>query len=199
MIDISADYLGLDGFADAKRDCEADETCKSIVDVSKAFGLEHRGEVFQLCKSGADEILNSKDTSRAWDELKKFANFKSNTGPPDLLVEDGKEVKDERSIAELLNTQFRTKVNQITERLPVDTKKSATLMEEFFGTKKFKDWDMQEVDCEDVRKAIDSLKNTPATGSDGIPTVVLKQLKYEIAPYLTYLCNQIIRTRVYPT
>ena len=152
-----------------------------------------------IARQKADEILNSKDTSRAWDELKKFANFKSNTGPPDLLVEDGKEVKDERSIAELLNTQFRTKVNQITERLPVDTKKSATLMEEFFGTKKFKDWDMQEVDCEDVRKAIDSLKNTPATGSDGIPTVVLKQLKYEIAPYLTYLCNQIIRTRVYPT
>ena len=152
-----------------------------------------------IARQKADEILNSKDTSRAWDELKKFANFKSNTGPPDLLVEDGKEVKDEYSIAELLNNQFRTKVNQITERLPVDTKKSTTLMEEFFGTKKFKDWDMKEVDCEDVRKAIDSLKNTPSTGTDGIPTVVLKQLKYEITPYLTYLCNQIIRTHHYPT
>ena len=72
-------------------------------------------------------------------------------------------------------------------------------MEEFFGRKKFKDWDMKEVDCEDVRKAIDSLKNTPATGTDGIPTVVLKQLKYEIAPYLTYLCNMVIRKRHYPT
>ena len=51
----------------------------------------------------ADEVLNSKDSSRAWEELKKFANFKSNTGPPHILVEDGKEVKDEYLIAELLN------------------------------------------------------------------------------------------------
>merc|ERR1719495_2109029 len=64
LIDISADYLGLDGFADAKRDCEADETCKSIVDVSKAFDLE-RGERFLLCKSGANEVEDY-DSADVW-------------------------------------------------------------------------------------------------------------------------------------
>ena len=160
---------------------------------------ETRRLMTSVARQKADEVLNSKDSSRAWDELKKFANFKSNTGPPDLLIEDGKEVKDEYLIAELLNNQFRNKVNQIVEKLPVNTDRSAELMEEFFGRRKFKEWNMTEVDCEDVREAISSLRNTPATGTDGIPTVVIKQLKYELAPYLTYLCNMIIRKRHYPT
>merc|ERR1712136_520608 len=47
--DTPATYLGLKGLAQAKEDCRADETCKSIVDVSLAFGYEHFGEEFMLC------------------------------------------------------------------------------------------------------------------------------------------------------
>ena len=59
--DLSAEYLGAAGFAQAKRDCAADETCKSIVDVSVAFGYEKLGKQFLLCNSGADEVEDSID------------------------------------------------------------------------------------------------------------------------------------------
>ena len=65
ILDISAQYLGVDGFADAKRDCKADETCKSIVDVSKAFGLDQPGERFLLCRSGANEVEDY-DSADVW-------------------------------------------------------------------------------------------------------------------------------------
>jgi len=57
--DTPASYVGLKGLAQAKEDCRADETCKSIVDVSLAFGFERFGEEFMLCTSGAEEVEDS--------------------------------------------------------------------------------------------------------------------------------------------
>ena len=59
ILDISAEYLGPDGLAQAKRECAADETCKSVMDVSIALGFDNPGNQFLLCKSGADEVLPS--------------------------------------------------------------------------------------------------------------------------------------------
>ena len=43
-----------------------------------------------------------------------------------------------------------------------------------------------------------SLQNTAALGTDGIPTVVIKQLSWELAPYLAYLINVIFRMGIFP-
>ena len=59
IMDSSAEYLGLKGLDQAKEDCRADKICKSIVDVSLAFGFEKRANKFMLCKSGANEVLES--------------------------------------------------------------------------------------------------------------------------------------------
>ena len=55
--DFSDKYLGAGGFAQAIRDCAADDTCKAIVDVSAAFDYYQpsaeptRGFQFLLCTS----------------------------------------------------------------------------------------------------------------------------------------------------
>ena len=59
MTDTTTTYLGLDGFALAKQDCAADQACKSIVDVSKALGYEKLNSEFMMCKSAADELVDS--------------------------------------------------------------------------------------------------------------------------------------------
>ena len=57
IVNSSAIYFGLEGFAHAKRDCEADENCKSIVVLG--------GEQFLLCKSGANEVEDY-DSADVW-------------------------------------------------------------------------------------------------------------------------------------
>ena len=54
--EFSARYLGTEGFAQARRDCAADDTCKAIIDVSETFHLG-RGKQFLLCTS--DEWVGS--------------------------------------------------------------------------------------------------------------------------------------------
>ena len=65
-------------------------------------------------------------------------------------------------------------------------------------TYKLGKFDFKEIDFCDTKNAIMSLRNTPTMGTDGIPTIVLKELAWVLAPYMSYLINITFRTGKFP-
>ena len=147
--------------------------------------------------------LEVKDLKKRWKRIKTITGDDSgDSGPPTELLENGVTYKDPVDIANILSKGFREKVSGIMERVKADPEKAMILFEDYAKKKeerrKFGTFDFQEVDCYEVRKACMSLNNTPSLGTDKIPTIVIKQLSRELAPYLAYLINQIIRTNIFP-
>ena len=146
-----------------------------------------------------NDALQSSDVHRSWKMVKEVTAMVSVAGPPSSLVEDGIEVTDPRDIANLANEGFRRKVDTIVAGLDIDVAAAMEMLEEHLGGKVFEDkFKIREVDVYEVRRAITSLRNTPSVGTDGIPTRVLKELKWQLSPYIAYLVNQILRTKIYP-
>ena len=146
--------------------------------------------------------LEVKDLKKRWQRIKTIAGGESNSGPPTELIENGVTHKVEADIANILNNGFEEKVSGIMKRVKMDPEKAMILFEDYpvkleskraFGTFEFK-----EVDCQDVREACMSLRNTSALGTDKIPTILIKRLSSELAPYLAYPVNMIFRTGIFP-
>ena len=143
--------------------------------------------------------LEIKDLKKRWERVKRITGATNNSGPPSELLVDGVVVKDPAELAYTLNTGFREKVDGIMGRIKADPKRAMEMFEDYVSDieskhGKLKGFSFKEVDCGDIREAIKSLKNTPSLGTDGIPTIVYKKLSGVLAPYLTYLVNQIFRT-----
>ena len=147
--------------------------------------------------------LEVKDLKKRWERVNKIIGGSSNTGPPTELLEDGVTVKNPAEMANILNRGFRGKVDGIMEKVKADPEKALAYFEDYVEDieqkhGKLKGFEFKEIDCRDARMAAMSLRNTPSVGTDGIPTVVYKELSGVLAPYLAYLINQIFRTSIYP-
>ena len=165
----------------------------------KAKKKEVRKQERQDKWSYINESLQSSDVHRSWKMVKEVTAMVSVAGLPSPLVEGGIEVTDPRDITNLANEGFCRKVNTIVAGLDIDVTAAMKMLEEHLGGKVFEDkFKIQEVDVYEVRRAITSLRNTPSVGIDGIPTRVLKELKWQLSPYIAYLVNQILRTKIYP-
>ena len=147
--------------------------------------------------------LEVKDLKKRWKKIKVITGGEPDSGPPTEIVEAGVTYKEDVDIANVLNQGFRQKVDGILSRVKMDPKRAMELFEEYAQglekkNGKFGKFEFTEVDCKVVRDACMSLQNTAALGTDGIPTIVIKELSWELAPYLAYLINTIFRTGVFP-
>ena len=107
-------------------------------------------------------------------------------------------------MAEILNNGFRAKVDNIMKRTVADPEAAMEMFEDYIVMleqkigRKLGKFEFREIDVSEARAAIISLRNTPSMGTDGIPTIVLKQLAWELAPFICYLVNMVFRTGVFP-
>ena len=147
--------------------------------------------------------LEVKDLKKRWERVRRITGAVSNSGPPTELLVDGKTVKEPAEIAHILNTGFREKVDGIMAKVKADPARALEMFEDYAldieeKHGKLKGFSFREIDCDDARAAIKTLKNTQSIGTDGIPTVLYKKLAWVLAPYMAYLVNQIFRTSVFP-
>ena len=178
----------------------------------RAFELLHREEkteVRQLIREAkmkeVKEDLEIRDSKKQWENIRKLIGGVANTGPPTELVENGVTIKDPLEIATIFNEGFKGKVDGILKRVKADPDKALEFFERFAKAMEAKQesgrlptFRFREFDIWETKKAIMSLKNTPSTGTDNIPTVFLKGVSHELSPFLTYLYNQILRTGIVP-
>ena len=64
--------------------------------------------------------------------------------------------------------------------------------------KNINQFDFQTVTVPDVVKVISKLKNTGATGEDGIPVTLIKKLSFSLSWFLTVIVNECITQSKYP-
>ena len=170
----------------------------------KEVRTEVRFKVRRAKESQVEAELEVKDLKKRWKRINRITGGSdTNTGPPTELVHEGNTYIDPTNIANLLSEGFKGKVDGIMERCKADPVEAMRLFEPYAKRLeakhgKFKGFDFREVDCGEVRKACMSLNNTPSLGTDKIPTILIKQLSRELAPYLCFLINQIIRTGIFP-
>ena len=171
----------------------------------KAEKKEVRFLVRRAKQEQVEKDLETKDLKKRWERVRKIVGTGDSSGPPTELVENGVTIKDPREMAEILNKGFRAKVDGIMERVKADPEAALEIFEEYAKNReeengrKFGKFEFEEIDVKDAKEAIMSLRNTPSMGTDGIPTILLKELAWVLAPYLAYLINMIFRTGVFPT
>ena len=182
---------------------------KSGLKADEVKWKEDKKVVRQLVrKAKRDQVerdLETKDLKKRWEKVNTIIGGQEDTGPPKELLEDGETIKDPLEIAETLNSGFRSKVDGIMETTVADPKAALEMFEDYIeilekkNRRKLGKFDLKEIDVDDAREAIMSLRNTPSVGTDGIPTIMLKQLAWVLAPYLCYLINATFRTGIFPT
>ena len=160
--------------------------------------------VRQAKKSQVLADLEITDLKKRWERVRRIIGTESNSGPPTELLVDGVTIKDPAELAYTLNSGFREKVTGIMGRVKADPNKALNMFEDYAKSiedkhGKLSGFSFKEVDCWEVKAAIKTLKNTGSVGTDGIATTIYKQLAGVLAPYITYLVNQIFRTSIYPS
>ena len=152
-----------------------------------------------------EKELEVKDHKKRWERVRKITGAPESSGPPTELLEDGEIIKEPLHMAEILNSGFRSKVNGIMERTVADPEAALNMFEDYVtnleekNRRKMGEFTFEEIDVKDAKEAIMSLQNTPSLGTDGIPTVLLKELAWVLAPYIAYLINVTFRTGVFPS
>ena len=93
---------------------------------------------------------------------------------------------------------FKTKVVDLRKDLEVSVDNSLSYTDEYLADKTVDKFDFHQVSRPYVKGIIKSLKNTGATGRDGISTLVLKKFKHVLTGPITHVVNMSIHMGVYP-
>ena len=137
------------------------------------------------------KAINSikKNSKYFFSYAKKFAKTTSTIGP--LKDRNGNFIYDNLGIANLLADQYMSVFNKPTINCPDKQMLFPDLSDMPFGNINFTEKDFIE--------AIDELSSTAGAGPDGLPAILLKQCKEQIAPALTILWRDSLDIGIVPT
>ena len=151
------------------------------------------------CKSKYYESLikeNKNNPSGLWKTLNELTSRNTHSSAPTSIISDGVETKNSQSISSLFNTFFtsigKTLANTIKQRLSSNIF-SCIQLPQFNSTFEFK-----EIDVASVFKQLSTLKTNKSTGLDGISARLLKDAAAIIAPTLTDIFNQSLKSSIFP-
>ena len=139
----------------------------------------------------AKETNNVQDAKQVWTKLNEVYGRNSSFSDPIVIHKDNTVYDDPQQIAELFNGFYQEKVRKIIQELPTGPKPRV-------HTPPGPAFNFHKVGVKEVRKHIFSLTNSTATGHDGISNVLLKAGNVVIAPILTRIINNCIRTSSFP-
>ena len=141
----------------------------------------------------AEEKIKEANQSRGvW----SVVNAGQNNRPQISLVDhEGRETSDPSTVATVLAKHFKDKVDRL-KREP-DTKEIIECLQEQF--RHVHEWDIKEVNTDEVAKFIDALPSKTSSGPDGVSYRFIKILKFELFEFLTKITNASIRTGYFPS
>ena len=153
------------------------------------------------CKSKYYESLiteNRNNPSGLWktSTLNELTSPNTHSTAPSCIVSNGVETTNSQSISTLFNTFFtgigNTLADAIKQRLPTNIFANNQIPQ-FNSTFEFK-----EIKIKSVFKQLSNLKTNKSTGLDGISKRLLKDAAAIIAPTLTDIFNQSLKSSVFP-
>ena len=151
------------------------------------------------CKSKYYESLireNRNNPSGLWKTLNELTSRNTHSTAPSCIVSNGVETTNSQSISTLFNTFFTgigsTLADAIRQRLPTNIFANNQIPQ-FNSTFEFK-----EIKIKSVFKQLSNLKTNKSTGLDGISARLLKDAAAIIAPTLTDIFNQSLKSSVFP-
>ena len=136
------------------------------------------------------------DSKSTWKSVKEILNW-SSLGPPSKLFHKGQMKIKSQEIADSQNECFIEKIQKIKDELPIPT---GDPLENVRNILKDKNCFMKftAVHPDDVSKIISELTNSTAFGTDNIDTYIVKLLKEELNPAITYIINLSIESGEFP-
>ena len=150
--------------------------------------------ILSKCKKDyyKDQVNNIDDPKHVWNKLDEICGRNTSFSEPISIVDNGKVLEDPKDIAEEFNNFYQKKVRDIIQGLPPGDPPRVAKPPE--GTS-FK---FHKVNIREVRKHIFAVTNSRAAGHDGINNVLLKAGIIVVAPVLTKIINNCIRTAIFP-
>ena len=145
------------------------------------------------CKRAYSDFLNNIISPESTTNPKKFWGFiKSkkcdNSGVSPLKANNGVTYSDSMTKANILNTQFSSVFNKNEDKTTIKNK----------GPSPYPSMDSITVSTEGVQKLLDGLNIHKASGPDGIPSRLLKELSHELAPVLALFFQASINQGILP-
>ena len=180
----------------------------------KKFGTpELIEQVKQLCREVQRELRRAfwryvenlftptDSESNELPSLKRFYTYmkqlrSSKTGIPPLKTPDSILVTDPKDKAELLNSQFNKAFSSGTKYNDQEFKQKCPMPE---NSNTFPTIADINITSQGVEKLLANTNPTKATGPDGIPPHVLKELSHELAPILTVIFQKSLNTGIVPS
>ena len=120
---------------------------------------------------------NDRGNKRFWSYIK--SQRKENSGVSALKDKNGTLQNDGKTKANILNEQFSDVFNKNEDQSTIPNK----------GHSKYPTMPNIQVDINGAKKLLQNLNPHKATGLDGIPTRLLKELSCELAPVYTFMFN----------
>ena len=146
------------------------------------------------------DFLDFSDSKKAWkfyNDLKR--NRHSKTGPPDKLLINGSEVSDEKTLAEVFNDFFISKIKKLKQKLEANTPAYDPITHlQRFVPNDLPMFSFKPITTEEVTEAIKNVKNTKSTGTDNISYSTLKLASTTIAKPLASIFNISLNTGAFP-
>ena len=139
---------------------------------------------------------NRNNPSGLWKTLNELTSRNTHSTAPSCILSNGVETTNSQSISTLFNTFFtgigNTLADAIRQRLPTNIFTNNQIPQ-FNSTFEFK-----EIKIKSVFKQLSNLKTNKSTGLDGISARLLKDAAAIIAPTLTDIFNQSLKSSVFP-
>ena len=149
------------------------------------------------------EDIKERDTGKElWRVIYSKAGWIKNLSPM-LLNENGSVIRKKAEIANIINTFYKAKIENLIRNIPVvnqsPTKILRKVMNDWIGSEIYPTkMKLKTVNKEMVGKIVGKLSNSTSVGIDGIPMRILKDGIEEINVHIMRIINLSISTKIFP-
>ena len=139
---------------------------------------------------------NRNDMKNTWKTIKNvICKTNGNQDIPNSFLINGNKVDDKQTIAENFNSYFTNIGIDLASKITPPPNK---IFQNFLTTPCQNNLNLHHIANQDVVNIINSLKSKSSTSHDNISSVLLKQIKNQIAEPLTLIINKTIDTGIFP-
>ena len=137
------------------------------------------------------------DIKKTWDTIKTAINKRRHKSKyPDFFKVNNTNVFDKTEISNQFNRYFVNIGPELADSL--DTSGKATFTS-YLGPPTAQKFSFRLVNQADILKLIDKLPTKKSAGPDGLSSVIIKEIRIEIAPLLTIAINQSLTSGIFPS
>ena len=136
------------------------------------------------------------DIKKTWGMINSILNKSDKkTFLPDFFLINGQRVTDKQVISDEFNKYYTEVGIRLANSIEVPP---GLTFQSYLADSVIQQFDFKLVNRNDVLAAIDSLNSKTSSGFDGLSTIMLKSVKYEVCDSLTLIINQSLTTGLFP-